>query len=212
MFSPFWFPAACLPAAGRLLRKTTCYQWRNTCHQSSRAAYKWSRQNRSRDIYSDRFGIPWLRREYVWHKLCRLEKSHITCKSLTASTPLCYRAIFNWVSKVIRDYIGFALLRSVIGLENSRHPLNQSDAKLKPIATWSLVFSRAWDRLRVFTLSSHWFVVIFIFVLIGCCDYFGFGFGFSTLNWKLLYNLQSFKMSAFIPSWNLQKPLSRPGH
>ena len=28
-----------------------------------------------------------------------------------------YRAIFNWVSKVIRDCIGFALLRSVIGLE-----------------------------------------------------------------------------------------------
>ena len=95
------------------------------------------------------------------------------------------RAIFNWVSKVIRDCIGFALLRSVIGLENSRHPLKQSDAKVKPIATWSLAFSRAWDRLRVFTLSSHWFVMIFILVLIGRCDY--FGFGFSTLDWKLLY-------------------------
>ena len=95
-----------------------------------------------------------------------------------------FRAIFNWVSKVIRDCIGFALLRSVIGLENSRHPLNQSDAKLKPIATWSLAFSRAWDRLGVFTLIYHWFVVIFVFVLIGRCDY--FGFGFSTLNWKLL--------------------------
>ena len=97
------------------------------------------------------------------------------------------RIIFKWVSKVILDCIGFALLRSVIGLENSRHPLNQSDAKLKPIATWSLAFSRAWDRLRVFTLSSYWFVVIFIFVMIGRCDY--FGFGFSTLNWKLLYTL-----------------------
>ena len=50
---------------------------------------------------------------------------------------------FSIVSKVIWDRIGFALLRSVIGLENSRHPLNQSDAKLKPIATWSLAFSRA---------------------------------------------------------------------
>ena len=105
--------------------------------------------------------------------------------SCTSVLQVSYRAILNWVSKVIRDCIGFALLRSVIGLENSRHPLNQSDAKLKPIATWSLAFSRAWDRLRVFTLSSHWFVVIFIFVLIGRCDY--FGFGFSTLNWKLLY-------------------------
>ena len=98
---------------------------------------------------------------------------------------LAVRAISNWVLKVIRDCIGFALLRSVIGLENLRHSLDQSDAKLKPIATWSLAFSRAWDRLRVFTLSSHWFVVIFIFVLIGRCDY--FGFGFSTLNRKLLY-------------------------
>ena len=42
-----------------------------------------------------------------------------------------------------RDCIGFALLRSVIGLENSSHVLNQSDAKIKPIATWSLAFSRA---------------------------------------------------------------------
>ena len=29
------------------------------------------------------------------------------------------------------NYFGFALLRSVIGLKNSRHPLNQSDAKQK---------------------------------------------------------------------------------
>ena len=41
------------------------------------------------------------------------------------------RVIFNWVSKVIRDCIGFALLRSVSGLENSRHLLSQSDTKLK---------------------------------------------------------------------------------
>ena len=94
------------------------------------------------------------------------------------------RAIFNWALKVIWDCIGFALLHSVIGLENLHHPLNQSDAKLKPIAIWSLTFSRTWDWLRVFTLSSHWFVVIFIFVLIGHCDY--FGFGFLTLNRKLL--------------------------
>ena len=52
-------------------------------------------------------------------------------------------AIFNGVSKVIRDFIGFGSLCIVIGLENSRHPLSQSDAKLKPIAIWSLAFSRA---------------------------------------------------------------------
>ena len=77
------------------------------------------------------------------------------------------------MSKVIRDCIDFSLLCSVIGLENSRHPLNQSDAKEKPISTWSLAFSCASGRLQVFTLSSYWLLLIFIFVLIGRSDYFG---------------------------------------
>ena len=41
-----------------------------------------------------------------------------------------HKVFFNWVSKVSWDWIGVALLLSVIGLENSRHSLNQSDAKL----------------------------------------------------------------------------------
>ena len=45
------------------------------------------------------------------------------------------RVIFSCLSKVIRDCMGFALLRSVISPENSRHSLNQSGAKLKPITT-----------------------------------------------------------------------------
>ena len=57
--------------------------------------------------------------------------------------------------KVIWDCISFALLRSVIGLKYSCHPLNQSDAKLKPIASLSLAFSPASGRLHVFTLSSE---------------------------------------------------------
>ena len=43
------------------------------------------------------------------------------------------RAICNWVSKMIRDCITFAFLRSVIGSENSCHPFDQSDAKLTPM-------------------------------------------------------------------------------
>ena len=93
---------------------------------------------------------------------------------------------FSTVSKVIQDCIGFALLRSVIGLENSHHPLNQSDAKLKAIVTWLLAFSRARGRFRVFTLSPYWLLVMLTFVLIGYCDY--FGFGFTTLNRKALYS------------------------
>ena len=38
-------------------------------------------------------------------------------------------------------------------------------------------------------MSSHWLLVIFIFVLIGRCDY--FGFGFTTLNRKALYPVDS---------------------
>ena len=46
--------------------------------------------------------------------------------------------------------------------------------------------TRVSSRLHVFTLSSHWLLLIFIFVLIGRCD--NFGFGFTTLNRKALYN------------------------
>ena len=44
-----------------------------------------------------------------------------------------HKAIFNWVSKVIRDCISIILPRYVICPENSRRSLNQLDAKLKPI-------------------------------------------------------------------------------
>ena len=50
------------------------------------------------------------------------------------------RAVFNWVSKVIRVCFGFALFRSVIGWQNSRHLLSQWEAKRKPIATCTRVF------------------------------------------------------------------------
>ena len=40
-------------------------------------------------------------------------------------------------------YFGYALLRLVIGLKNSRHFLNQSEVKPKPIVTCSRKFSRA---------------------------------------------------------------------
>ena len=63
-----------------------------------------------------------------------------------------------------------------------RHLLNQSDAKLKPIATWLSVFFRARDHLCVLLgvfVGSHatvsfvfngcsWFVVTSSFVVIGC--------------------------------------------
>ena len=92
---------------------------------------------------------------------------------------------FEWVYKDIQDHFGFTQPCSVIGPENSHHPLNQSDAKLKTIATWSPAFSRALSSLLVFTLSSHWPMITWTFVLIGRSDYFGFSCW--SLNWKLLY-------------------------
>lgn len=61
----------------------------------------------------------------------------------------------NW------DYFGFGLLRHIIGLENSRHFFDQSDLKLKSIATRLLAFSHALGGACVFALSSYWFLVIY---------------------------------------------------
>ena len=79
------------------------------------------------------------------------------------------------MSKVIRDCIDFAILCSVIGPENSCHPLNQLDAELKPFTSWSPAFSRALGSLVVFASSSHWLLKLFSFLLIGRYDDFGFG-------------------------------------
>ena len=49
------------------------------------------------------------------------------------------------MSKVIRNYIGFALVRSVIDLENSGHPLNQSVCETKPSRD---LVTRVFPRLR----------------------------------------------------------------
>ena len=56
----------------------------------------------------------------------------------------------------------FTWLRCMIGLENSRRSLNQSNFKLKPNVAWSLAFSRALDSLLgFFSLTSHWLLMTF---------------------------------------------------
>ena len=57
----------------------------------------------------------------------------------------------------------------VIGPENSRHSLNQSNLRIKPIALESPAFSRAWRQLHVLALNLS-------FAQVGRCDYFSFGF------------------------------------
>ena len=61
-------------------------------------------------------------------------------------------------------------------LKISRHFLNQSEVKPKPLATYSYALSRAWHGRRVFASSSDWFIGLFTTVVIGQSNYFGFGF------------------------------------
>ena len=94
---------------------------------------------------------------------------------------------FIWVSKVIRNCIGFASLYFLNDPRNLRHPLNQSDVNLKPNAAWSLTFSRALG-----SLFDFFFCVLigslgaFSFLLIG--PRYNFGFGLTTLNRNALYS------------------------
>ena len=69
----------------------------------------------------------------------------------------CFTVLFDWSRKLAP-------------------PSQPIRCKLKPIAPWSLAFSRATGRLHAFTSSSHWLPLIICFTLIGRCDYFGFGF------------------------------------
>ena len=89
------------------------------------------------------------------------------------------------MSKIIRDCIAFALLCSVNGLENLHHLLNQSDEKLKPIATWSLTFSR--------TLSS--FACIYFEFSLAPCDIYLYSDWLLRLLWFWFYDTLSKALS-----------------
>ena len=78
----------------------------------------------------------------------------------TLKYPCTKKDKFNWISKANHSRIGFVSLSFVIGLENSHHPLNQSDA------------NRHFPTLT-FTSSPDWFSVMFSFSLIGLDRYFG---------------------------------------
>ena len=71
----------------------------------------------------------------------------------------------------IRDCTSFGEICSVIGPEHSRHSVNQSDSKLKPIPTGSPALSRASSSLLVFILNSDWLFRVFSFIMIGHCGH-----------------------------------------
>ena len=74
------------------------------------------------------------------------------------------------------------LIRLVIGLKDSRQFFNQWEVKPKPIVPRTRDFSRASSELQVIARNSDWFIALFVPVVIGQSDC----FGFSTVIWKPL--------------------------
>ena len=94
---------------------------------------------------------------------------------------LLFRAVFKWLSKAIT---WLRLLRLVIGLKDLRQFFNQWEVKPKQIAPRTRDFSRASSELQVIAMKSDWFTALFVRVVIGRSNC--FGFGFSTATWKPL--------------------------
>ena len=69
-------------------------------------------------------------------------------------------------------------------LKDSRQFFNQWEAKAKPIVPCTRDFSRASSELQVIARNCDWFIPLFVPVVIGRNNC--FGFGFSTVIWKPL--------------------------
>ena len=92
-------------------------------------------------------------------------------------------------------------LHDAIGLKDSRHLFIQSEVKPKPIVTRSHAFSRALRQPHVITSSFDWFNVLSVSYVIGQSNY--FGFGFTTLKRKPLYNEQTRKPQAKVSPFGM---------
>ena len=84
--------------------------------------------------------------------------SHMICG---LSLLLVLRAVFNWVSKVIAELLWFCFT-TLCDWFKKLAPTSQP-IRFKTKTNRDLVtrVSRAWRRLRVFALSSHWFICCF---------------------------------------------------
>ena len=80
-----------------------------------------------------------------------------------------------------------------MGSKFSRHFVNHSEVKPKPIVACACTFSRTLCRLRVITSSFDWFTGLSPSFLIGQSNY--FGFGFTTLYWNSLYRKELWKVN-----------------
>ena len=134
-----------------------------------------------------------------------LYNSIFFCMTVTTTIgeyELLFRAVFKWLSKVIT---WLRLLRLVIGLKDLRQFFNQWEAKPKPIAPCTRDFFRASGKLQIIARNCDWFMELFVPVVIGRSNC--FGFGFSTVNWKPLYSgwKQHQKMKV-MPLWIVLVP------
>ena len=120
------------------------------------------------------FFMCWTRYVYEW----------CTCCDWYVFLKVIYRAVFKWLSKVIK---WLRLLRLVIGSKDSRQFFNQWEAKPKPIAPCTRDFSRALSELQVIARNCDWFISLAAPVVIGRSNC--LCFGFSTVIWKPLYTL-----------------------
>ena len=105
------------------------------------------------------------------------------------------RNVWEIVRRITDKILGVKRLKQF----STKSKLNQDciASKLKPIMTWSPVFSRAKGFL-VFIFNSHWLLVIISCALIGCCDCFGFGFMNSNEEVFQLPHLQSVIISSIL--------------
>ena len=78
-------------------------------------------------------------------------------------------AVFKWVTNVIWNFFGFASFCFWLVQEKSRQPI-RCTTKTNHVLV-ACVFPRV-----VFTLNTHRFFKVFSLFLIGCCNWFGFGF------------------------------------
>ena len=114
-----------------------------------------------------------------------------------------HRVFFNWVSKVIRSCFGFALLRSVIGgFKNLAQPPSLIKCKTLVTRVFPRLVSAGYVLPSQFASSSHWFILLFIFVVNGHCNC----LGLKTALWLVGYGyVTTGKLDKF-PLASLVKP------
>ena len=101
---------------------------------------------------------------------CKMQQSFIAQTHRLS----CDREGFFLSVEEVRICFVVPLPSQAIGSKNSRHFLNQSEVKPKPIVTHSHKFSRALCRLHVFALSFDWFIGFLVSFVIDPSDLFWF--------------------------------------